>query len=450
MDEFNNYKWHRDDFEKDAVNKQPTIFNNTQSYYTENYSQKKKKKKKLSLNYITVAIISAVIGGMIFGSTFAFLSPMLNNTLSSAPNSAVLADKDNDAQNNEQTDENNESTNNNANENNSDNQEKNVDSVTPATPKIVANESGNIELSVMDIAKKVGPAVVGIINRVQTQGFIRETVEQGSGSGIIMSPDGYIITNNHVIEGATEVTVILNTGKKYEARLIGKDAKTDLAVIKIDAEDLHYAQLGDSSKLQVGELAVAIGNPLGQEFAGSVTTGVISALNRTIKVEDKTMTLIQTDAAINPGNSGGALVNSYGKVIGINTIKMSATGVEGIGFAIPANEAKPIIEELIQHGYVTGRPLIGISGRNVTEDIAKMYDLPVGVYVDQVAQNSGAGKAGIQPGDVIVKFNGKTIKTMDELNQEKENFKAGDIVEIEVRRDMKAMTFEVELIEEKN
>ncbi|WP_242965045.1 S1C family serine protease [Petroclostridium xylanilyticum] len=434
MDEFNNYQWNKDDFEKDMTRKGPIIFSHTQTYYTENYSQKKKK-KRFPLNYITVAIISAIIGGLIFGATFAFMNPILNkDAISNAPKSALLPADDNN-QNSSQRDT-----------GKKDSGENNAATVAP---KAVTQNNNRKELSVVDIAKKAGPAVVGIVNKVQTRGFIRETVEQGSGSGIIISADGYIITNNHVVDGASEVTVILSNGKKYDAKLIGKDPKTDLAVIKIDAKDLHYAELGDSSTLEVGELAVAIGNPLGQEFAGSVTVGVISALNRTIKIEGRQLTLIQTDAAINPGNSGGALVNSYGEVIGINTVKMAATGVEGLGFAIPINEAKPIIEQLIAHGYVKGRPLIGISGRDITSEIASMYNLPEGIYVIQVTPYSGAELAGIQPGDVITKFNGQPVKTMEELNALKEKFKAGDQIELEVNRQGEVKKFKVKLSEEK-
>ncbi|MGE4283783.1 MAG: S1C family serine protease [Clostridia bacterium] len=434
MSEFNNYQWYQDDFEKNKTNEGAVLSGESQSYYTEN---RKPKKKKFSLNYFTVAIISAVIGGLIFGTTFAFVSPMINKSVSSdTPKTALYPDEDsNDTIQKEEGDISN---------------SNDTKSVLPLEPKTIIKDNEKKELSVVDIAKKAGPTVVGIINKVQTRGFISGSIEQGSGSGIIISEDGYIVTNNHVIEGAEEVTVTLNTGNKYEAKLIGRDAKTDIAVIKIEAKDLHFAELGESSKLEVGELAVAIGNPLGQEFAGSVTTGVISALNRTIVVEDKSLNLIQTDAAINPGNSGGALVNSYGEVIGINTVKMAASGVEGLGFAIPIDEAKPIINELMAHGYVTGRPLIGIGGRDITNEISRLYDLPVGIYVVQVTPFSGAETAGIKEGDVVIKVNGRAITTMEELNHEKDKFKAGDTIEIVVVRQGETKTVKVKLTEEKN
>ncbi|MBZ4646162.1 MAG: peptidase [Clostridia bacterium] len=425
MEQFNNYSWNQDDYEKLLISKEAAT-NNSRIYYEE-YVSKNKKKRSFPLNYVTVSIISAVIGGLIFSSTFAFIGPLINKNLSNDKKVASVPWE----------------------YGNSSDVQKNSGENNSATPKQVIQSQDGKELSVVDIAKKVGPAVVGIVNKVQTKGFIREEVEQGSGSGILISSDGYVITNNHVIDGATNVTVILSNGKKYEAKLVGKDAQTDLAVIKIDEKNLPYAELGDSSTLEVGEMAVAIGNPLGQEFAGSVTVGVISALNRTIDIENKQLKLIQTDAAINPGNSGGALVNSYGQVIGINTAKMSAPGVEGLGFAIPVNEAKPIIKDLMNYGYVKGRPLIGISGRDVTEDISRIYGLPVGIYVSQVAQFSPAERAGIQPGDVIIKFDGKLVKSMKELNELKEKFQVGDEVSIEVNREGTVKKFQLILSEQK-
>lgn len=316
-----------------------------------------------------------------------------------------------------------------------------------ATP--VNNENKKL-LSVVEIAKKVGPTVVGI--NTKTQGisiFGRVQESEGSGSGIILTADGYIVTNNHVIENANEITVVLSDGKTYEAKLTGADSRTDLAVLKIDASNLPYATLGNSSELQVGELAVAIGNPLGNELAGTVTGGYISALNRSIIVDDRKFNLIQTDAAINPGNSGGALVNNYGEIVGINSVKMAASGVEGIGFAIPIDEAKPIIEDLKTSGYVTGRPVIGIGGRNVTQQDSVYYNIPVGIYVSQISPYSAAERAGIQIGDVIIEFNGEKVTTIDELNNKKEAFKVGDTVTLTYIRDGETRKADLKLTEEK-
>ena len=291
------------------------------------------------------------------------------------------------------------------------------------------------ELTTVEISKKVGPAVVGIISTIPgTMSIFGTTADsQGSGSGIIISDDGYIITNNHVIDGASSVKVTLNTGTEYDAKIIGHDSKTDLAVIKIQpTETLTVAELGDSSKVEVGERAVAIGNPLGMEFFGSTTQGIISAINRTITVENRTMNVIQTDAAINEGNSGGALVNAYGQVIGINAVKIASSSVEGMGFAIPISQAKPVIEDLITYGYVKGRPVIGISSRDVTEYMSKRQGWPVGVQVMSVQTGSGAEIAGLQQGDIITKADGKTVTTVDELNKIKDSHKPGENLQLEV------------------
>ncbi len=295
----------------------------------------------------------------------------------------------------------------------------------------------NVENPVVAVSKIAGPSVVGIKVDYYEQGFWGE-LEEGSseGSGIIYSEDGYIITNNHVIEDAVSsstaaVTVTLPDGTEYEAKIIGRDEVTDLAVIKIDAKGLTPATFGDSSKLNVGELVVAIGNPLGQEFAGSVTVGYVSALSRTITVDGRTHKLIQTDAAINPGNSGGALVNSNGEVIGINTAKITDTTVEGLGFSIPSNDALDIIKELISKGKIV-RPYIGIYGIDLDEALAKRNNLVEGVYVYQVTNNSPASDAKITRGDVIVEFDGKAVTTVDELNEIKNSKNIGDKVKVKI------------------
>lgn len=319
----------------------------------------------------------------------------------------------------------------------------------------VSNSNGGVssgkELDVTEIAAKVGPSVVGIINKQNvTSWWTGGTIEQeGSGSGIVISSDGYIVTNSHVIEGASSIEVVLSSGDRYPAMLIGHDVKTDLAVVKIDVKNLPAAELGKSSDLKVGELAVAIGNPLGLEFQGSVTAGVISALNRTMDVEGRQYTLVQTDAAINPGNSGGPLVNRFGQIIGINTVKISTSDTEGMGFAIPIDVAAPIIEELVSKGYVSGRPQIGIGVREITEDMSKYYNLPIGVYVVSVSEGSGAEKAGILQGDVIVKADGKAVTNMDELNEVRDTHKAGESIKLDIVRSGKNMTVNVTLGEEK-
>ena len=297
----------------------------------------------------------------------------------------------------------------------------------------------NVENPVVAVAQIAGPSVVGVKVDFYEQGFfgeLQETSEEGS--GIIYSEDGYIITNYHVVEDAisstsAQVTVTLSNQEEYIAEIIGTDSVTDLALLKIDATGLTPATFGKSSDLQVGELAVAIGNPLGQEFAGSVTVGYISALNRTITTDGRTYQLIQTDAAINPGNSGGALVNAKGKVIGINTVKVTDTTVEGLGFAIPSDDALKIIEELKLTGKIV-RPYIGIYGIDMDEATAKRNNLVEGVYVYQVFSDSPAEAAGISRGDIIVEFDGQQVKTKQELNNAKNQKSIGDKVKVKVYR----------------
>lgn len=313
-------------------------------------------------------------------------------------------------------------------------------------------------LTIPEIAQKVGPSVVGVINKTtattqqywdpwsgryyynQDPSQDSETVEQGSGSGIIISDDGYIVTNQHVIDGATEVEVVLNTGTTYSAEIVGQDEKTDLAVLKITPENetLTAAVLGDSTTVEVGELAVAIGNPMGMEFSGSVTAGIISAVNRTMTIDNRTYNLIQTDAAINSGNSGGALINQYGEVIGINSVKLSSTGVEGMGFAIAISEAKPIINDLMQSGHVTGRPLVGIS---ITET-------RYGLFISSIQEGSGAEEAGLQVNDMILEVDGQKVTSTSEVNEIRDTKKPGDYLTFKVLRESETMEISVKLTEE--
>ena len=260
-----------------------------------------------------------------------------------------------------------------------------------------------------------------------------------SGTGIIMSSDGYVITNHHVITGALVISVLTNDNQEYEAALVGSDEMSDLAVLKIDARGLQAAEFGDSSKLRVGDSVVAIGDPLGVQLRGTMTNGIISAINRDLTVGDRTMTLIQTNAALNNGNSGGPLINCYGQVIGINTVKMSSyytatASVEGLGFAIPISVAKPIIDELIENGYVAGRPAIGISGDSLPSYYRTYYRLPDGVYVTSVNEGSDAKAKGIREGDIVTAINGEKICSIDELNTVKNQYAAGDEVTLTVYR----------------
>ena len=314
---------------------------------------------------------------------------------------------------------------------------------------ITSYNFATVENPVVAISKQVGPSVVGIRTTYQAQTFFGETEAEGEGSGIVYSNEGYIITNYHVVEEAiksktAKVEVLLPNGDTLEATVVGGDGVTDIAVVKVEAGKLVAAEFGDSDGVEVGELAVAIGNPLGQEFAGSVTVGYVSAVNRTMTAEGTTYNLIQTDAAINSGNSGGPLVSSAGKVIGINTAKIAAAGVEGMGFSIPINEVLPIVEELITNKKIA-RPYIGIGGVEIDEYDAKRYNLVPGVYVQTVDIKSAAEKAGIRQGDVIVEVDGTKVASVTEINVIKNKKKVGDKLTVKLYRNGEYKTVTVTL-----
>lgn len=307
------------------------------------------------------------------------------------------------------------------------------------------------ESPVIEIAEKVGPAVVGITNKVNVETFFaHQKVEQGSGSGVIFDARGYIVTNYHVIQNTDQIVVTLPDGKQAPGRVVGVDERTDLAVIKVDAKNLAVARFGNSDGVKVGELAVAIGNPLGAEFARTVTTGVISAVNRTVSVDaQQQFKLLQTDAAINPGNSGGALVNSRGEVIGINSVKIVAEEVEGLNFAIPINTVKPIVESIITRGKVV-RPWLGVSVRgDVDKEMAERFGLPVdyGVVIEDASPGAPAAKAGIQANDIIVALDNQPVKDYPSLREALEKKKIGDRVEVTVIRDKQRKKFTLTLAE---
>lgn len=321
-------------------------------------------------------------------------------------------------------------------------------------------------------ANKILPSIVGIevtytatsnsLNSLFGFGQPMTSTATATGSGIIISEDGYILTNNHVVDSsssssysyydlsdATSIKVKLNSNiygetSTFEAKIVGKDSQTDLAVLKIEKDGLTAAEFADSDEAVVGEFVMAVGSPLGLDT--TVTQGIISAVNREVESDGNKFICIQTDAAINSGNSGGALVNSDGKVIGINTLKLSGTGVEGIGFAIPINSTLDIIDQLIEHNKVL-RPYIGITGIDLDEATAKKYSLVVGVYVKSVENFSAAEKAGLQAGDVIIKADGKEIKTMDELNEIKNSHQIGDELTLVINRSNNEKEIKVTLAE---
>lgn len=330
---------------------------------------------------------------------------------------------------------------------------------TSYSDKLTEVSLANLSDTGISVANKVRPSIVGIeveysVNSI----FSRGGTAKAEGSGIIISEDGYILTNNHIVNSgsnnsyyevskANKLTVYLyNDETAYEAKIIGTDEQTDLAVIKIEKTGLTAAELGNSDSVQVGQFSMAVGNPLGMQ--SSVTSGIISAVNRKVTDSDgKTFTLIQTDAAINAGNSGGALVNAEGKVIGINTLKLSGTGIEGMGFAIPINSTIDIYEQLIQYNKVK-RPYIGITGIDLDEKTAEYNKLVVGIYVKSIDDFSSAEKAGLKIGDVIVGSDGKNITTMDELNEIKNSHKIGDEMTLKVNRNGNEVTITLTLTEQ--
>lgn len=317
-----------------------------------------------------------------------------------------------------------------------------------STPSSVSNsEQQEItgEMSTEDIAEKVLPSIVGIV--VYTQDSAENAIEYGSGSGIVLTSDGYIVTNAHVIlqENTTagkttpvdKVDVYLYNGEVCSAKIVGADTRTDLAVLKISKQNLVAAEFGDSTVLKVGEKAVAIGNPTGLTLASSVTQGIISGVNRNITVgtSSYTMNCIQTDAAINPGNSGGALVNKYGQVVGINSSKIAQTEYEGIGFAIPMDEAKPIIDNLIADGYVTDRVRIGITFTSIPGSMGDLLGVPAGLRVISVDESTDAYKKGVAAGDIITELDGISVVELSDVSAILEKKTPGDEVKLTIYRE---------------
>lgn len=390
------------------------------------FDEERYQRKSRIKSYILVAVIFALIGGLI---VYAITPYITGQNLADNPQSPQ--DKGNivDGQSKDEG----------ANK-----------TVIGSTEDLYINRDN----PVADIADKVEQAVVGITNKAEVVVpdiffFNRSTVQnvEGYGSGIIITDEGHILTNHHVVEGAKELYVILSDGEKIEAKLIGSDPQSDIAVLKVDYNGLTVAKIGDSDKVRKGDFAIAIGNPLGHELAGTVNFGVISAANRKLQLDGKTMELIQTDAAINRGNSGGALVNMNGEVIGMNTIKFGGEAVEGLGFAIPSNVFKPIAEEIIETGKVSypQKPWLGVYISEITEAISQEYGYPVGVRIDDIQPNSPALEAGMKPADIIIGLNGQRIKTIDELKNVLDKSQVGDVVDMELWRNGNEFILKVKL-----
>lgn len=437
---FNNEDWDNQSQNNYNFDTGSNYQNNNQTYYKEIIVKPKKNRGRRFVTYFSLVLVTALITSFAVGGVMYSKFTQLNNQVGILQKTVAM------------------------NSSGSDSSTSAVPTSSQGTPKAtnLLSTSGSGELTVPEIAKKVGPSIVGIKMSVpagRQSSFFNggSSTSDSEGSGIIISADGYIMTNYHVVQyadpksnaGNTTLTVYLPDKREAKATFVGGDSDNDLAVIKINLSDLPVAELGDSSEIEVGDPAVAIGNPLGMEFAGSVTYGVISALNRQLNTGDNSMNLIQTDAAINPGNSGGALVNSKGQVIGINSAKISESGVEGLGFAIPMNTAKPIIDQLKTYGYVKGKPLLGIQAQEVTEQISQMYGFPVGVYIYEVTPGGAAENAGLKKGDILTKLDGTVIKSMSDIDAVKKKHKAGDTVTAIVSRNGTNITVNVTFTEDK-
>ncbi len=331
-----------------------------------------------------------------------------------------------------------------------------IDNFTPVSSSSTTTVSPNSFSAVVD---KTANSVVEI-SLYTTQSSMMSSYSyqaETNGSGVIISADGYIITNNHVVEGAEEINVILRNGDEYTAELVGTDSKTDIAIIKIDATDLSYAKIGNSDNALVGDFVMAIGNPLGK-LGGTVTYGYISALEREITIEGKNMNLMQVDAAVNPGNSGGGLFNANGELIGIVSAKSTGYDVEGLGFAIPINDISDVINDLLTHGYATNRPFLGVKMSDAAQPSTinpygnSIFDffyqqMQYGARIEEVYENSPADEAGIKVGDIIVSVNGNVVSSSSDVSSEISNCEVGDTIEIGLIRDNRTKTVKVTLVE---
>ena len=313
---------------------------------------------------------------------------------------------------------------------------------SPSSVENIPQEGG---LSLQEIYEKNIDSVVSISC----------TLHSGSstGTGVILSERGYIVTNCHVVEGAQSITVLLTDERSFQATLVGADTISDLAVLHIDASGLTAAEFGDSGVLRVGDSVAAIGDPLGTEFRGTMTNGIVSAINRDVTTGGRTLTLIQTNAALNSGNSGGPLINCYGQVVGINTLKIGAftddAGVEGLGFAIPSTTVKEIVEQLVNQGYVSGRPTLGLSGESVSNFYQRYYRLPAGLYITAVEEGSSAESVGIAAGDILVSVDGTQVSSADGLSTVLYSHEVGDTVSVIIYRGGRQYTVDLTLTEAK-
>ena len=312
----------------------------------------------------------------------------------------------------------------------------------PGVTLALSEGAAGSPLTLQEIYKKCAPSVTAIIAGVDDDSYYW-------GTGIVMTEDGYILTNAHVIDGAVSASVTLWNNETFDAKLVGADSLSDIAVLKIDAHGLTPAEFVSSASLQVGDEVIAIGNPLGEEFRGTMTNGIISAINRDIAYRGHTMTLLQTNAAINEGNSGGPLIDRAGRVIGVTNMKMisSYSSIEGIGFAIPTTSLKPVVDALLSSGKVTGRPGLGLTVGAIPEKAGSAYDLPKGLYISQVSEGSDCEAAGIRAGDILTAVNGIPVTTTDEVSAIRDTMTVGDEMTLTVWRDGETFDAVIHLME---
>ena len=299
------------------------------------------------------------------------------------------------------------------------------------------------ELTLQELYERCSRSIVAI------SGYQNRMIGYNWGTGVILSPDGLILTNTHVIEGCDRATVTLFNDQEYEAKLVGADTISDVALLKIEAKGLPAAELGDSSTLRVGDRVAAIGNPLGESFRNTLTDGIISAIERGVQFNGRSMTLLQTNTALNEGNSGGALFNMYGQIVGVTNMKMmsSYSSIEGIGFAIPSSTVSGVVNALVKDGEVRGRPSIGITVGAIPDNAKEEYQLPDGLYITAVTKGSDAETQGVLPGDILTAVNGTPVTTTDEVNDIKNQFKVGDRLHFDIWRDGEELEFDVQLLD---
>lgn len=410
----------------------PPYMGENNTYYHETIKDQKRSSKKDKKHgpggfgkFVAGLLVVSIAGGVSLGAGYAFTAPLANKLYEDKYGITPTVP-----------------------ENNGDSSTSYAQATGYVTPLSVNN-------SIADIAESVGPSVVSINNNKVVTTWAGEFNQAGLGSGVIFKVDDekvYIISNAHVVEGASTLTVTFLGNSKVKADIVGYDTVTDIAVVSVDKADIPAevlpkikpAKLGDNSQLRVGDLAIAIGTPIDEAYENTVTVGVVSALDRQINLTDQKLNLIQTDAAINPGNSGGALVGPTGEVVGINTIKLVDSEIEGMGFAIPINDVKPIVEELMASGSIA-RPVLGIVGENLTEELGNYWDIPVGIVVVQVQPGSSADIAGLKQGDVILEFDGQRISTMEELKAILLDKTVGDQVKVKIARGSQKATVDVKL-----